>query len=54
MTGTFQATIVGKCAPFIHLWDDEVDIDSMIVTYNAAVTDTASEALGKEGRRQKP
>ena len=31
-----------------------MDIDTMITTYNIAVTDAASEILGKERRRKKP
>ena len=31
-----------------------MDIDTMITTYNTAVTDAASEILGKERRRKKP
>ena len=31
-----------------------MDIDTMITTYNTAVTDAASEILGKEHRRKKP
>ena len=52
VAGTFQITIGGKIAPLNNLRDD--DIDSMITTYNAAVTDTISEILGKERRRKKP
>ena len=48
---TFQATIGGKFAP---LSDEGMDIDTMITTYNTAVTDAASEILGKERRREKP
>ena len=51
---TFQATIGGKFAPLIGLNDADMDIDTMITTYNAAVTDAASEILGKEHRRKKP
>ena len=51
---TFQATIGGKFAPFIGLSDEDMDIDTMITTYNTAVTDAASEILGKERRRKKP
>ena len=54
VAGTFQATIGGTFAPLINLRDDDIDIDSMIITYNTAVTDTASEILGKECRRKKP
>ena len=31
-----------------------MDIDTMITTYNTAVTDAASEILAKERRRKKP
>ena len=31
-----------------------MDIDTMITTYNTAVTDAASEILGKKRRRKKP
>ena len=49
---TFQATIGGKLEPLIGLSDE--DMDTMITTYNTAVTDAASEMLGKERRRKKP
>ena len=51
---TFQATIGGKFAPLIGLSDEDMDIDTMVTTYNTAVTDAASEILGKERRRKKP
>ena len=54
VAGAFQATIGGNFAPLINLRDDDIDIDSMNTTYNTAVTDTASEILGKECRRKKP
>ena len=54
MAGTFQATIGRKFAPLINLRDDDIDIDSMITTYNTAMTDTASEILGKDCLRKKP
>ena len=31
-----------------------MDIDTMIITYNTALTDAASEVLGKECRWKKP
>ena len=31
-----------------------MDIDTMITTYNTALTDAASEIPGKERRREKP
>ena len=50
---TFQAMIGGKFAPLTGLSDEDMDIDTMITTYNTAVTDAASEILGKERRRKK-
>ena len=50
---TFQATIGGKFAPLIGMSDEDMDMDTMITTYNTAVTHAASEILGKERRRQK-
>ena len=54
----FQATIGGKFAPLIGLSDEDMDMDTMITTmittYNTAVTDAASEILGKERCRKKP
>ena len=54
MACTFQATIGGKFAPLIGLSNEDMDMDTMITTYNTAVTDAASEILGKERRRKKP
>ena len=54
VASTFQATIGGKFAPLIGLRNEDMDIDTMITTYNTAVTDAASEILGKERRRKKP
>ena len=51
---TFQARIGGKFAPLIGLSDEDMDMDTMITTYNTAVTDAASEILGKERRRKQP
>ena len=56
-TVIFQMLMV-KClwkfAPLIGLSDEDMDMDTMITTYNTAVTDAASEILGKERRRKKP
>ena len=52
--GTYQATIGGKFAPLINLRDDDIDIDSVVTTYNTAVTDTASEILGKNVAEKSP
>ena len=54
MACTFQATIVGKFTPLIGLSDEDMDMDTMITTYNATVTDAAREILGEERRRKKP
>ena len=51
---TFQATIDGKFAPLTGLSDEDTDIDTMITTYNTAVTSAATEILGKEHRSKKP
>ena len=51
---TFHATIGEQFAPLIGLSDEDMDSDTMITTYNTAVTDAASEILGKERRRKKP
>ena len=40
---TSQATLVGKFAPLIELRDEDMDINTMITSYNTAVTDAASE-----------
>ena len=54
MACTFQATIGGKFAPLIGLGEEDMDMDTMITTYNTAVTDAASEILGKERCRKRP
>ena len=54
MACTFQATIGGKFAPLIGLSDEDMDLDTMITTYNTAVTDATSEILGKERSRKRP
>ena len=50
---TFQATIGGEFAPLIGLSDEDMDIDTMITTYNSAVTDAASEILGEGTSQEK-
>ena len=51
MACTFQVTIGGKFAPLNGLSEEDMGMDTMITTYNTAVTDAASEILGKERRR---
>ena len=50
----FQATIGGKLAQLIGLRDEDMDINTMITTYNTVVTDAASEIPGKESHRKNP
>ena len=44
---TFQAMIGGKFAPLIGLSDEDMDMDTMITTYNTAVTDAPVIYLGR-------
>ena len=48
MASTAQATICGKFKPLIGLRDEDMDINTMITTYNTAVIDVASEILGNK------
>ena len=50
---TFQAMIDGKFAPLTIMSNEDADIDSMITTFNTAVTETASEILGKHRQKKK-
>ena len=49
----FQVMIGGKFAPLTIMSNDDTDIDSMIATFNTAVTETASEILGKHRQQKK-
>ena len=51
---TFQAMIGGKFAPLTILNNENTDMDSIISTSNAAVTETASEFLCKHRQKKKP
>ena len=44
---TFQVMIGGNFAPLTIMSNEDTDIDSVITTFNTAVTETASEILGK-------
>ena len=44
---TFQAMIGGRFVPLTIISNEETDLDSTITTFNTAVTETASEILGK-------
>ena len=46
--------IGGKFAPLTIMSNKDTDIDSMITTFNTAVTETVSEILGKQRQKKKP
>ena len=50
---TFQAVIGGEFAPLTIMSNEDTDIDSMITTFNTAVTETASQILGKHCQKKK-
>ena len=50
---TFQTTIGVKFAPLIGLRDEDMNINTMITTYDTTMTGAAREILGKERRRKK-
>ena len=45
--------IGGRFAPLTIMSNYDADIDSMIITFNTAVTETASEILGKHRQKKK-
>ena len=54
MACTSQATICGKFTPLSGLRDEDMAINTMITTYNTAVTDAACEILGNKCHRKMP
>ena len=50
---TFQAMIDGIFAPLSIMSNEGTDIESMITTFNTAVTETANEVLGKHRQKKK-
>ena len=46
--------IGGKFAPLTIKNNDDTDLDSMITTFNTAVTETANEILGNRRQKKKP
>ena len=50
---TFQAMIGGKFEPLTIMNKEDTDMDSMITTFNTAVTETAGEILGKHRQKKK-
>jgi len=51
---TFQAMIGRRFAPLTIMSNDDTDINSMITTFSTALTETASEILGKHRQKKKP
>ena len=51
---TFKAMIGKKFAPLTIMNNDDTDLDLMTTTFNTAVTETASEILGKHCQKKKP
>ena len=54
MLETFQGLIGGKFVPLTTISNGDTDMDSMITTFNTAVTETASKILGKHHQKKKP
>ena len=46
--------IGGKFAPLTIMDDEDTDLDSMITIFNTAVTETASEILGRHLQKKNP
>ena len=46
--------IGGRFVPLTIMSNEDAHIESMITTFNTAVTETASEILGKHSRKKKP
>ena len=44
--------IAGRFAPLTIMSNEDTDIDSMITTFNTAMTETASEILGKHRQKK--
>ena len=49
---TFQAMIGGRFAPLTIMSNEDIDTDSTMTTFNTAVTETASEILGKHRQKK--
>ena len=43
----------GRFAPLTIMSNEGTDVDSMITTFNTAVTETANEILGKHRQKKK-
>ena len=54
MLETFQAVIGGKFAPLTAMSNKDTDINSMFITFNTALTETARKILGKHRQKKQP
>ena len=50
---TLRVVIGGKLVPLTIMNNKDTDLDSIITTFNTAVTETASEILGKHHQKKK-
>ena len=50
---TFQAMIGRKFASLTIMNNEDTDMDSMITTFNTAVTETTSEVVGKHCQKKR-
>ena len=50
---SFQTMIGGRFAPLTIMSNKDTDTDSMITTFNTAVTETANEIFGKHCQKKK-
>ena len=50
---TFKAMTGGKFAPLTNMNNEDTNLDSVTTTFNTAVTETASEILGKHRQKKK-
>ena len=51
---TFQVMTGRRFAPSTIISNKDTDVESMITIFNTAVTETASEILGKHHQQKKP
>ena len=50
---TIQVTIGGKLAPLTIINNEDADMESVVTTFNTAMTETASKILGKHRQKKK-
>ena len=50
----FKANMGGRFAPLLILAKEDIDLETFTDSFNKAITDTASEVLGKHRKKKKP